>query len=200
MGGYLDTRATEVPNRPLVHWLVNSFCGYFICRAFRRRPRSAAWVSGFPGLIQSYALPSGIFYFRINLMRIQYLASIFILFSSMALLNACDRVVVNSSENDELIASVSNLPGGSNFKAIVPTIISKCANCHTHQAWYGYGETDYQAAGLVSPGNYESSKLYYRLSTVSEGPGPHNMPQGGGSAFTEEEAQFLANWITNFGI
>ena len=113
---------------------------------------------------------------------------------------SCARVVVNSAENDELIASVSNLQGGSNFKKIVPTIISKCASCHTHQAWYGYNETDYTANGYVTAGTPVSSKIYYRLSSTSDGAGPHNMPQGGAAAFTEEEVTLLSNWITNFGI
>ncbi len=119
-------------------------------------------------------------------------------FLSIFLFVSCDRVVVNSSENDELIASVADLPGGPEFKAIVPSIIQKCAGCHTHQAWYGFGEVDYLAAGLLVPGNYVTSKMYYRLSSSTEGGGPKNMPQSGLAAFSEEEVELMQNWITTY--
>lgn len=131
-------------------------------------------------------------------MNSQRFGMFIILLLTSVLISACSRVVVNSSENDELIASVANLPGRADFKAIVPTIISKCASCHTHQAWYGYAETDYFGAGLIIPGDYANSKLYYRLSTSTEGPGPKNMPQGGSAAFTESEITLLKTWITNY--
>lgn len=118
--------------------------------------------------------------------------------ASFTFLTSCERIVTNSAENDELIASVATLPGRENFKAVVFTIVAKCANCHTHQAWYGYGETDYVAAGLISPANYASSKIYYRLSNATEGAGPHNMPQGGGAAFTDNEITLLKKWITEY--
>ena len=134
-------------------------------------------------------------------MKTQQILTVSFLFVSLLLLGSCDRIVVNSSENDELIASVSSLQGGLYFKAIVPTIVAKCANCHTHQAWYGYSEQNYRTANLIDPtGAYITSKIYYRLSTATEGAGPHNMPQGGGSAFTELEVQKLKDWIANFGI
>lgn len=117
---------------------------------------------------------------------------------SFLILSSCERIVVNSSENDELIASVANLPGRENFKLIVNTIISKCASCHTHQAWYGYGETDYVTMDLITPGTYTTSKIYYRLSNSTEGDGPKNMPQGGGASFTDAEIEILKNWITNY--
>jgi uncharacterized membrane protein len=119
------------------------------------------------------------------------------LFSTLGLFTSCDRIVTNSAENDELIASVANLQGSTDFKNIVYTIVGKCANCHTHEAWYGYNEDDYSAAGLVTFGNYPTSKLYFRLSNASEGQGPHNMPQGGGAAFTDDEISLLKTWITN---
>lgn len=110
----------------------------------------------------------------------------------------CSRVVVNSAENDELIASIANLQGGPRFKAIVPAIIEKCANCHTHQAWYGYDEADYGADGLLVPGDVANSKMYFRLSTATQGPGPRNMPQGGSAAFTDSEMTALQDWIQNY--
>ena len=119
---------------------------------------------------------------------------------SLGILSSCERVVVNSSDNDELIASVSDLEGGIGFQQVAPYIIAKCATCHTHQAWYGYNENDYAAAGLVSGTDYVNSKMYYRLSTSTEGPGPHNMPQGGGAAFTDAEVELMKNWIQTFGL
>jgi uncharacterized membrane protein len=113
----------------------------------------------------------------------------------LVLLQGCARVVVNSADNDELIASVSNLQGGANFKAAIPAVIAKCANCHTHQAWYGYDEVDYVSDGLVVPGDVAGSRLYFRLSTATQGPGPRNMPQGGGAAFTENELSLMTAWI-----
>jgi uncharacterized membrane protein len=122
----------------------------------------------------------------------------FILVISMAFMG-CAREVVNSTSNDELIASLANLPGNAKFKAAIPAIHTKCASCHTHAAWYGYGEQDYANNGLVVNGSLAGSKLYYRLSNATQGPGPKNMPQGGAAALTNEELDKLIDWITFFG-
>ena len=136
--------------------------------------------------------------FQNETMKSQGVLTILLALVSILIFSSCERVVVNSSENDELIASVANLQGGAKFKAIVPVIISKCATCHTHQGWYGFNETDYSLNGLVTAGTPVSSKMYYRLSTATTGPGPRNMPQGGTAAFTEDEVALLEDWITNF--
>lgn len=133
-------------------------------------------------------------------MKSQSVLSILLVVVSVLIFSSCERVVLNSSENDELIASVANLQGGAKFKAVVPVIISKCASCHTHQAWYGFDEDDYNLNGLVVAGTPVSSKMYYRLSTATTGPGPRNMPQGGAAAFTETEVALMQDWITNFGL
>ena len=110
----------------------------------------------------------------------------------------CSRLVVNSAENDELIASIAELQGGPQFKAVLPAIILKCANCHTHRAWFGYNEDDYANEGLIVGGDVANSKMYFRLSTATQGPGPRNMPQGGVAAFTEAETNAIAEWIQNY--
>ncbi len=133
-------------------------------------------------------------------MKSQRAFSILLFLSLVLFASGCDRIVTNSSENDELIASVASLPGRPPFKdQLVYSIIAKCASCHTHQAWYGYGETDYATAGLIEiNGDYANSKMYYRLSTATDGPGPKNMPQGGGAAFSEEEVELMKTWISTY--
>lgn len=115
-------------------------------------------------------------------------------------ISSCNDLVENSNSSDALKYSYANLAGGTYFKMAVPTIIAKCANCHTHAAWYSYSETDYFNEGLIVPSDIPNSMLYYRLSNATEGPGPKNMPQGGNAAFTDAETELLTNWINNFGI
>ena len=129
--------------------------------------------------------------------RVHLFISIIVSIGFLFSLSSCDRVVVNSSENDELIASLANLEGGPEFQAVLQVIIPKCAGCHTHQAWYSYNEASYVAAGLVVAQNPALSKMYYRLSTSTEGPGPKNMPAGGGQAFTSEEVELMETWISS---
>jgi uncharacterized membrane protein len=131
-------------------------------------------------------------------MKTQIFCTLVYCILAAATFSSCERIVVNSAENDELIASVSNLPGREPFKLIVPTIISKCAICHTHSAWYGFGETDYVTYDLITPGTYATSKMYHRLSNAKEGEGPHNMPQGGGASFTDAEITLLKTWIDGY--
>ena len=55
------------------------------------------------------------------------------------------------------------------------------------------------SAGLVVPIDIENSKLYFRLSNTTKGPGPHNM-ESATDPVTEEETDNLASQIYNFGL
>lgn len=129
-----------------------------------------------------------------------YMKCVFSLLSVAALLlaAACNPNVVNSSANDARRAAVANLAGGPNFKNAIPAIIEKCAGCHTE--YFDYDEAAYANASQVVFGDLTASKLYYRLSNSSQGPGPKNMPQGGGAALTDAEIDALETWISgSFG-
>ncbi len=91
-----------------------------------------------------------------------------------------------------------DLPGGFNFKSVVPTLIDKCASCHTHFNWYEYGEMDYITQGLVVPGDVQNSPIYFRLKKSNQGSGPRNMPLG--SDISNEELVKLEAWINNIGL
>jgi hypothetical protein len=69
----------------------------------------------------------------------------------------------------------------------------KCQNCHG--SWLSLSETDFKTLGLVVAGSPDSSKLYYRNSSATSGPGPRTMPNGGTPALTADEIQTMVSWI-----
>lgn len=109
-------------------------------------------------------------------------------------ITACNDVVINSNTNDEKKAAVANLVGGPNFKSAIVEVLAKCGGCHS--GWYDYNEADYVTNGLVVFGNLAGSKLYYRMNNSTQGPGPKNMPQGGGAALTDGELELVETWIS----
>ena len=108
---------------------------------------------------------------------------------------ACNDVVINSNTSDAS-KYTQTFNGGPNFQRVAPAIIGKCANCHYHQSWYTYSEADYDRLGLVVRGQVNSSPLYFRMSNSISGPGPKNMPQGGGQPFSPQELIDLEIWIS----
>lgn len=108
---------------------------------------------------------------------------------------SCNDVVVNSNTRDAS-KYIQTFDGGPNFQRVAPAIISKCANCHYHQSWYEFSEADYDRVGLVRRGQVNSSSLYFRMSNSISGPGPKNMPQGGGEPFSAQELIDLEIWIS----
>ncbi len=113
-------------------------------------------------------------------------------------LTSCNDLILNSNTFDESRFNTT-YDGGSNFQRIMPTIVSKCASCHEHSEWLSFSELDFVDAGYVVNGSPSLSSMYYRLSNALVGPGPRNMPQGGGSDFTDEEVTELENWINGVG-
>lgn len=84
------------------------------------------------------------------------------------------------------------------FLAAKAVIDSKCLSCHNSSAsgdFRNLSEAKALSRGLVQAKNLAGSKLYYRLTGATVGPGPRNMPTSG--SFSAAEAQVVADWINS---
>lgn len=108
---------------------------------------------------------------------------------------SCDGPVENSSTTD--MSQYGNIQdsGTPAFLAAKTIIRRDCAFCHRHAGWNSYQEADFVANGLVTPGDVNSSQVYYRNTNALSGPGPKNMPSGGYPAIGATDLETIATWI-----
>lgn len=107
---------------------------------------------------------------------------------------ACSPVE-NSSSLDRALYGNVDLSGASPQFIAVRTSLQKCQACHG--AWLSLKQADFLSLNLVVANSPENSKLYYRNSGVTVGPGPHNMPSGGYPTMTATELTNMETWINS---
>lgn len=101
---------------------------------------------------------------------------------------------------DPAIIGAGNIGGSSESPealAALAVINNRCLSCHSSS-----NNGDFRALTtsravqkqLVTPGNLPASKIYYRLSGSSVGPGPKDMPDEGGG-LPQSEVQAIEAWI-----
>ncbi|MGZ6478499.1 MAG: hypothetical protein ACXWQE_04300 [Bdellovibrionales bacterium] len=94
-------------------------------------------------------------------------------------------------QTDNSSALDANTYGAGGSGAIKKIFTARCTPCHGYQSM---DNDALVAAGVVVKGSPSTSKIYYRLTGATSGPGPQNMPQTG-SISAAEVAQIEA-WIT----
>lgn len=109
------------------------------------------------------------------------------------MLPSCGPVENSASLDKTLYGPSIDISGASPLFASVRTSLTKCQTCHA--SWLSLSESDFKTLGLVVAGAPDSSKLYYRNSSATSGPGPRTMPNGGYPALTPTEIQNMINWI-----
>lgn len=114
---------------------------------------------------------------------------ILIIISSLS----CGRLE-NSSSQDRFLYT-RRQAGSALFNQAAAILSTKCSECHG--SWSGYSESDFVQSGLVVAQNIDASKVYYRNTTASSGPGPRNMPTQGRPTLTAEETQVVIDWINS---
>jgi mono/diheme cytochrome c family protein len=82
-------------------------------------------------------------------------------------------IIFTSCLQTENSSSLDAETYGSAWREIVGT---HCGSCHV---FHTLDDATLVTAGLVTPGDPDNSKLYYRLSGSSGSNGPKNMPTGG---------------------
>jgi uncharacterized membrane protein len=71
-------------------------------------------------------------------------------------------------------------------------IAASCGNCHNYHT---LSDSELTAQNLVTAGDPENSKLYYRITGSDGALGPKNMPQGGSISQGDRDA--IKAWIQN---
>ncbi len=116
---------------------------------------------------------------------------------------ALNSKVAYAAFDPALIRSTGGNQGGGGsatpqFLAAKNIIDSKCLACHSSSNngdFRNLNQNQFLQKNLVSARNPAGSKIYYRLSGATSGPGPANMPQG--SDLTSTEVQIIADWINS---
>ncbi|MBC7466774.1 MAG: hypothetical protein H7256_12345 [Bdellovibrio sp.] len=111
------------------------------------------------------------------------------------LLPSCGPVENSSTLDKTLYGNTFDTSGASPLFTAVRTSLVKCQSCHG--SWLSLAEADFKTLGLVVAKSPESSKLYYRNSGATSGPGPKTMPNGGYPSLTNDELQGMVNWINS---
>lgn len=90
------------------------------------------------------------------------------------------------------LGTVSSGPSGDpNYAPAQAIIESKCLNCHA--GWSGANTNMYVNLGLITKGNANASKLYYRLIGSAGSGGPKTMPSSG--SISAAEVEVIRKWI-----
>jgi len=128
-------------------------------------------------------------------MRLTYLFSKSLIFVVATLLYSCGPVENSSTLDKTLYGNTLDTSGSSPQFIALRTSLTKCQSCHG--SWLALAEGDFKTLNLVVAKSPENSKLYYRNQGATSGPGPHNMPNGGGPAMTAAELQNMIDWINS---
>lgn len=103
------------------------------------------------------------------------------LVGAMMLLSSCLQTEnTNSTDADTY---------GSAWREVVST---HCGTCHT---FHTMDDATLIANGLVTPGNVENSKLYYRLAGSTGSNGPKDMPTGG--SLSAEDISKIRDYVSS---
>jgi mono/diheme cytochrome c family protein len=124
-------------------------------------------------------------------------------------LNVLSRYIAESSQVSSVAFDPSLVDSGGNSGVAAPTleflaaknIIDKnCLGCHGIGSQNGIfadlSQDQFIRKGLISPKNLAGSQMYSRLTGVSVGPGPGNMPLGK-AALSDLDKTVIANWINS---
>jgi hypothetical protein len=101
---------------------------------------------------------------------------------------------LNSSSGDKGIFDGANLDLTNPFDAARAVMSNTCRPCHDTDFLQLTTEEQFKAGNWVVPQDRANSKLYYRLSNVTVGPGAKNMPQGE-APLSDEEIEIIGAWI-----
>lgn len=119
---------------------------------------------------------------------------IFLQISIILLITTGCGKIENSSSLDDIIYGDFTDTGSPDFLATKAALNSYCLQCHA--AWRTYTEQNFIDSGLVVRGDPANSKLYYRNTNATSGPGPKNMPTSGYPPISATDLTTMANWIT----
>ncbi|UOF01609.1 c-type cytochrome [Bdellovibrio reynosensis] len=122
-------------------------------------------------------------------------------------LNVMSRYIADNNTIANVVFDPSLIGGGTTkdeeevnplFVAAKAIIDAKCLSCHSSSSngdFRNLTESKAMQNGLVVAGSPATSKLYYRLSGATVGPGPRNMPTSG--SVSASEAQAISDWISS---
>ncbi len=124
-------------------------------------------------------------------------------------LNVLSRYIAKSAQVSSVAfdPSLVDTGGGSGvasptlgFLAAKSVIDRNCLECHGSGSPNGtfadLSQDQFIRKGLISPKNLAGSKMYSRLTGVSVGPGPGNMPLGK-AALSDPDKTVIATWINS---
>lgn len=99
---------------------------------------------------------------------------------------------MQTENSNSLDADTYSGEGSAEFVAAKAVLSSLCKDCHVYHTMT---QDELINAGDIVPGSPESSKIYYRLSGSSGGPGPKNMPTNG--SISNGDRALIKVWIQN---
>lgn len=105
------------------------------------------------------------------------------------ILGSCVQTENSNSQDKD---TYSDIGGNPDFVASRAIFAQSCANCHLYHTM---SEDQMVADGVLVKGDPASSKIYYRLTGSTSGPGTKNMPTGG--ALPVSDLNQIETWITN---
>jgi hypothetical protein len=123
-------------------------------------------------------------------MKLSFLLILFIL-------QACQDLNSNSSDNTKYGPLVLNAGGDTNFVSAFQIINNRCISCHSgyHNNWSGQNsDNQWLNSGYINRGDPNNSLLIKRI--INSGEVGANMPQDADS-IPESEFAALKNWITH---
>lgn len=121
-------------------------------------------------------------------------------------LNSMSRYVATNNLIENVIYDPSLLNGEDDgavqenpkFILAKAVIDAKCVSCHNSSSYGDFRsmtESKALSRGLVKAKDLAGSKLYYRMSGSTLGPGPKNMPTSG--SVSAADVQAVADWINS---
>lgn len=122
-------------------------------------------------------------------MHILKIISLFV----FSLFLSCQEIV-NSASDDKYRYTEPIFVGTDSFLATMTVLQNTgCFNCHFQ--WSSFTTDDFISNGLVDPQNTEGSKIYFRNSNATVGPGPRNMPTNGSPPISTNDLEKIQTWI-----
>ena len=110
---------------------------------------------------------------------------------SLLVLWGCQDTNSNSYDKDKYSEVDISDP---TFKAAFNVLQTRCINCHYHQGWSKYTESEMWAKnGLVVFGDSDNSPIIYK--TINSKSARANMPEGSPTGIPGDEYQKILDWV-----
>lgn len=103
---------------------------------------------------------------------------------------------INNSSSDDIATYSPPFVASGAFGNVQQILIQHCTFCHSE--WTQYTQDSFITAGLVTPGNITTSKLYFRnINSTVTGTGAKDMPNNASPAISLANLQIMADWINS---